>query len=242
MKFKIFKKFILNSILSLLYSNECILCLDEISYSSVICEKCFADIHEKNKKRCDICSLEIEEEGLCGQCILKHPTYKRHVSFGEYNGSLRKLIIKYKFNEFEKLKYFFSHLYLELISRELGFEFDWIIAVPGDKSRNRRFDPTLETSKIVSRKSGIPFLKNKLIKVKSTEPQTGLGYHKRIKNLNGAFKLSDVESLKNRRVLLIDDVYTTGTTIKKCADVIGKETKDIYAVTLARSRDLFKDL
>ncbi len=198
-------------------------------------------LHEKGINRCEVCGVEIEDEGLCGQCIMKRPPFKRHISSGEYNGLLRNLIIKYKFNELESLKYLFADIYINLMEREIGFEFDWIIPVPVDQGRKRNYDPTYETSKLISIRTGIPILRKKLIKVKRTEPQTGLGYNQRVKNLNGAFKLTDSKSIVKDRILIVDDVFTTGTTVKKCAEAFGRETKDIYIITLARSKDIFKE-
>ena len=62
-----------------------------------------------------------------------------------------------------------------------------------------------------------------------------LSMAKRLKNLNGAFKLINPDKLRNKTILLIDDVYTTGTTIKKCSEQCIKAGATVYAVTLARS-------
>jgi len=226
---------------SLFYYNECLICGKILYVGTPVCEECRKLLSEENVNRCEICGIEIESEGVCGQCIISRPPYKRHISSCEYNGLIRKLIIKYKFNEIESLKYLFTDIYIDLMEREIGFNFDRIIPVPGDSGRERSFDPTLEISKLLSKRTGIPILRNKLIKVKRTEPQTGLGYNKRIKNLNGAFKLTNAGNISGERLLIVDDVFTTGTTIKKCTEILRKETKDIYAITLARSKDIFKD-
>ncbi len=80
-----------------------------------------------------------------------------------------------------------------------------------------------------------------LVKIKNTEKQSSLNYNKRIKNLNKAFIIKDPEVLTGKKILLIDDVYTTGTTVKKCSLLLKKYSKSIYVATLARSSNIFLD-
>ncbi|MCP5107575.1 MAG: ComF family protein, partial [bacterium] len=97
------------------------------------------------------------------------------------------------------------------------------------------FNPVLELAKILSRRFEIPLLGNHLVKHKKTLPQAGLSRSKRLTNLDGAFKLAVAPSLKGKKVILVDDVYTTGTTIKKCTELLNKQDAEVTALTLARS-------
>lgn len=229
---------LIDQTISVFFYRECLLCSSNTNIRSDVCQKCHENLSTFKLSRCKICSVGIESGSICGQCSLKKPNFKRHISFGDYRGDLRKLILLYKFNGNELIKYYFSKILINLMKEEYGFLFDYIVPVPGDHSRKRSFDPVLEISKQISKKTGIPVLKNRLVKIKKTEPQSGLGYKKRIKNLNGAFSLKKNSIIKEMRLLLVDDVYTTGTTIKKCIDTLKKETEDIYAITIARSKDL----
>ena len=143
----------------------------------------------------------------------------------------------YKYNGVERLKYLFVDYYMELFKEKINENFDYIVPVPPDRirKREREFSPILEIAKILSRRLEIPLASRNLIKIKKTLPQAGLTRAKRIANLDGAFKLKHPEKIKEKKLLLIDDVYTTGTTIKKCAQLLKKQNADVIALTLARS-------
>jgi ComF family protein len=143
----------------------------------------------------------------------------------------------YKYKGVERLKLLFVDYYIELFEEKINEDFDYIIPVPPDRGRKRKreFSPIFEISKILSRRLGIPLSSGNLTKVKQTLPQAGLTRAQRITNLDGAFKLKHPEKIKSKKLLLIDDVYTTGTTINKCAQILTKQKADVVALTLARS-------
>lgn len=141
----------------------------------------------------------------------------------------------YKYKGIERLKRLFVDYYLELFAEKINEDFDYIVPVPPDRGRKREFSPILEISKILSRRLGIPLSARNLIKIKQTLPQAGLTRAQRITNLEGAFKLKHPEKIKGKKLLLIDDVYTTGTTINTCAQLLTKQNAGVTALTLARS-------
>jgi ComF family protein len=141
----------------------------------------------------------------------------------------------YKYKGIEKLKRLFVDYYIELFHEKINENFDYIVPVPPDRGRKRELNPILEISKILSRRLGIPLSSGNLVKVKQTLPQAGLTRAQRITNLDGAFKLKHPDKIKGKKLLLIDDVYTTGTTINKCAQLLFKQKADVVALTLARS-------
>ncbi len=151
---------------------------------------------------------------------------------------MRKLILLYKLSGIEPLKYYISGLFLEIINSSIGKEFDLIIPVPPDPGRKKVFEPVTEIAVLISKRSGVDISVGNLIKRRTTGKQSSLNYNQRLKNLNRAFIVVDPEKLKGKRVLLIDDVYTTGTTINKCSILLRKYTSAIYAVTLARSSNI----
>jgi ComF family protein len=171
----------------------------------------------------------------CGECILNPPPFRKHVSYSRYQGLLKDLILLYKYSGVEKLKNLFVDYYIELVNDVINEDFDCIVPVPPDKSRKREFGPILEAAKILRQRLGIKLLPGHLVKIKETPPQAGLSKAKRIRNLDGAFKLEFPREIKGKKILLIDDVYTTGTTVSKCAQLLSKHAADVAAITLARS-------
>lgn len=234
----------INHFIITLFIKKCLLCSERIieSGQSLLCHKCSAEIKYNKENRCARCGFFIqEEENLCGKCILTPPPFKKHISYSKYESKIRELILLYKYGQIELLKHYIAQLYIELIERKLQNDIDLIIPVPPDRGRLREYDTVLEITKIISKKTGIAFSKNVLIKKKNTLPQAGLGYKKRISNLNGAFEVRMDESLKNKSILLVDDVFTTGTTISKCSKVLSKISGNIYAITLAMSMNIYTE-
>ena len=193
---------------------------------------------------CPVCSRPLGyEHDRCGQCLMDPPLYRRHISFGRYEEELRELILRYKYGGMEKLKHLLADFYMEVYQRRIMINeprsFDFIIPVPQDKGRKREFNPVLEIAKIFSKQLGIELLTGYLVKVKKTLPQAGLPRSQRLHNLHDAFRLTGAVGVpsvvKGKQILLMDDVYTTGTTIKKCTQLLVKEGADVVAMTLARS-------
>jgi competence protein ComFC len=214
----------------LVFEDEDLLCRD--------CREQIANIryHDHWLNMCQHCGRTLDHQyERCGNCILQPPPYRKHRSYSRYQELLRDLILKYKYKGIEKLKYLFVDFYIELFDEKINEAFDYIVPVPPDRGRKREFGPILEISKILSKRWGIPLSSGNLIKVKQTPPQALLTRAQRITNLDGAFKLKHPEEIKGKKLLLIDDVYTTGTTINKCAQLLLKQKTDVVVLTLARS-------
>lgn len=208
-----------------------------------VCRECLGKISwiDANAPVCPVCSRPLGHESeRCGECLTAPPLFRKHVSYGRYEEELREIILRYKYGGVEKLKHLLAGFYVEVYQRKISMcepqGFDFIISVPPDTGRKREFNPVLEIVKIFSKRMNIPLLHEYLVKVKKTLPQAGLTRSQRLNNLNNAFRLkSSSFSLKGKRILLTDDVYTTGTTIKKCAELLIAEGADVVAMTLARS-------
>lgn len=227
---------------------QCPLCGNDLVLEGeeAICRECREKISLQGVNApvspvCPVCSRPLGYESeRCGECLTAPPLFRRHVSYGRYEEELRELILRYKYGGVEKLKHLLAGFYVEVYQRKIAINesrgFDFIIPVPPDIGRKREFNPVSEIVKIFSKRLNIPLLAGYLVKVKKTLPQAGLTRSQRLINLNGAFRLKEPAlSIKGKRVLLADDVYTTGTTIKKCTELLIKAGADVVAMTLARS-------
>jgi ComF family protein len=202
----------------------------------LICIECLKKIEFKDAPTCKRCGLIVENRHrLCGECIVDPPKYRKHVSYSIYDGVLKDVILLFKYGEIKRLKHLIAGYYIEVIEKKIAGEFDYLIPVPADKKRKREFCPIREIAKILSRILHIGILTGNLVKTGTTEPQAGLSRSKRLKNLDGVFDLKNPSVIADKKILLIDDVYTTGTTIKQCTKVLVKAKADVVAVTLARS-------
>lgn len=185
---------------------------------------------------CKRCGKLIENRyRICGECIVHPPAYRKHSSYSIYEGVLKDIILLFKYGEIKRLKKIITDYYTAAFKARIAEGFDFLIPVPADKNRKREFHPIAEIAGMLSGRLEIKIMSDNLVKVKTTEPQAGLSRSKRLKNLAGAFALKDPGKLEGKKILLIDDVYTTGTTIKQCTKVLVKADADVVALTLARS-------
>lgn len=237
MNLKSFYLYLKKSVNLNIFDETCVLCNVELVQENerVICNNCKKSLSYKNSNKCKVCGRYIEDGDICGNCMIKKPYFIKHSSYADYQGALKELILIYKYGEMEEVKYLLSDLYLELMKREFNFDFDYLIPVPMDKNRKRGFNHILEIVNLVSKKTGIKVLSGNLIKIKSTKPQVELDGNKRLKNLNNAFKVKNRQKIKGKKVLLFDDVYTTGTTILQCSKELKIAGADVFAITLSRA-------
>jgi ComF family protein len=154
------------------------------------------------------------------------------LNFGLYSGSLSAAIHLLKFSGLKRLAKPLGKLLTELPLPAM----DGIVPVPVTKRtlRTRGFNQALLLSVVLSRHVRIPVYLDMLYKKKDTPPQIGLGAKERARNLKNAFEVRG--RLDKPRLVLLDDVMTTGATVKECAKTLVKSgAQEVVAVTLARS-------
>lgn len=226
------------SLLNVLFPSVCPFCKknsDSYRYSP-FCLECWSKIEKYSGPQCKICGMPTSSENTdrCEEC-LKGVPFNKVFYYGKYEGIFKEVIHQYKFNKVRRLS-----KPLAMFLSELPIpDSDAIVVVPLHKKRlrKREFNQTAVIGHHLSKKLKIPLLLDVLIKVKETKPQTGLSSEERLKNLKNAFIAKD--DVKGLNLLLIDDVITTGSTIKECSKALLKAgAKGINVLALARS---FKD-
>lgn len=154
------------------------------------------------------------------------------MSFGLYEDTIREAIHLLKFSGIRRLG-------RPLGALVAGLEFpeaDAVVPVPVGRRglRERGFNQSALIAKAVSKQRGLPLRIGLLYKCKETPPQVGLSARERLTNLRGAFDTRG--RLRGERVLLIDDVMTTGATAAECSKtLLGAGAKEVYVATAARS-------
>ncbi len=195
-----------------------------------------------------------EEEYLCSDCkelleILrihrKHKTkYLSDLYFPlVYKKPLtKKLILSFKYKPFLKdLSSTLASLildHLKLIEEEKNFSDFILIPIPLEKKKLkwRGFNQSEEIGKKLAENLKIPILSNVLFKIKETLPQVELSEKERRENIKGCFLVKNKDLIKNKKILLLDDVYTTGSTMEEAARVLKKSgAKEIVGMVLARA-------
>lgn len=205
-------------ILELIYPTKCGIC-DKICKDG-ICQKC----------RLELKKLEIN-------LILQNNSYNSMHAF-KYDGEIRRKLIDYKFNNKPYLYKMFTKILLKN-EKVCGFlkKYDIIIPVPIHKKRKlkRGYNQTYLIAKEIAKNTHLKLEKDVLIKKKNVVEQSSLKKSKRINNIKNAFIVKNKDKITNKKVLILDDIYTTGSTIKECAKIIKKcGTNKIGILTIAK--------
>lgn len=225
-----------SGILSLLFPLSCPICgkpSDSLGLSP-ICSECWKGIKRYSGPSCSICARPLisEYSRICGECISDPPEFSTVVSYGLYSDTLAIAINLLKFSGIKRLSRPLAILLLELDIPAV----DVILPVPMTKKAliERGFNQSLLIAREISKRKGIPLDIDSLLKRKETLPQVGLKAEERLKNLRGAFSVE--RDIKGKKVLLVDDVMTTGATLRECSKALLKAGAErITGLVLART-------
>ena len=200
---------------------NCICCGREIFSDVGFCPDCLKTVVFNNGKTCKRCGVGIDgAEDFCGNCAFDKVYFDKSYAVFSYEGSVQKAILNMKFNGMGRYaKVFARHLAFLAVKNDL--QFDAVCFPPmSTKSKRQRF---YNQSQLLARyfcdimDCSDRYL-DALVKVKETERQEQLNKADRKQNLIGAYKV--VADVKGKRVLVIDDVKTTGSTLNECAKVL----------------------
>lgn len=225
-----------SSLLHILYPSYCPVCRgpSDLFIYSPVCRSCWTEVKRYTGPACELCALPLASAAakICGTCTKQSPLFSRIISYGIYEGTLAEAIHQFKFYGLKRLARPLGRLLLELDIPAA----DGIVPVPlSDKGlRSRGFNQSLLLARTVAKEIGVPVLMDALIKKRETSPQIGLSARERRSNLKGAFKvLGDVADL---RIILVDDVITTGATVSECSkEILEAGAKEVIVVALARA-------
>jgi len=197
---------------------------------------------------CSICGLPFVsregEEHICSECLLEKRYFRKARAFGVYGGHLMEAIHLLKYGKKTCLAQ-----PLGVLAKETFFHFwdtdamDLLVSVPLHikRLRERGFNQAHLMIWKWAKREGIPFDGLALSRTRWTEPQTTLARTERRKNVRGAFSLRQPERIKGERILLVDDVFTTGATVNECARVLTRAgAAFVDVLTLARAVPLYQ--
>jgi ComF family protein len=184
------------------------------------------------------------DEPRCGLCQRLHPPYERAVAYGSYDGGLRDLIHLLKYQNVRPAAAILGRMLAETITG-LGaiLPAGEITVVPVPLHARKRTQRGFNQSELIAHAAlkqlnpvRFQISVSALIRRRETESQIGLTRHQRRENLRGAFKVADPTQILKRNVLLVDDVFTTGTTVSECANVLRRAGANrVYVATVART-------
>lgn len=154
---------------------------------------------------------------------LEDKYFEELIYYFRYEGIIRKLILDYKFNDKSYLyKTFVSFLTKDEKIFEKIQKYDTIIPVPISKKRkkDRGYNQSMLIAKEIALKTKVNLLNNCLIKTKNIIEQSKLNKEDRLENIQGVYELKNKQNIENKKILLIDDIYTTGSTVNECSKIL----------------------
>ena len=235
----------MNKILNLLFPEKlkCIFCGKDIPNfeEKQYCEQCEKDLPFNNGNKCKICDMEIIGEGdVCEFCKTNHKNFGKSCAVFKYEDKVRNLILKLKDSNAKYLAYPMAKLMTSALPESMK-DFNLIIPVPSSEKsmKKRKYNHADLLAKEISKLTNVEVKSDILVKHKETSPQKTLTFKERQKNLTNAFKLTRRKDLKDKIILLIDDVMTTSATANICSKLLKKHCKKVYVLVFARNTIIF---
>lgn len=237
-------KYALDASLAFFYPEVCQVCLAERAtpQEGYLCNSCASQARPLRSPRCDVCGRpfagNISGTFICGDCRETPPKFDYARSVMVFEGPVREAIHQWKYHQAFWLERRLNAWLCEAAAPALRAG-DWHAIVPVPlhpvKHRERGFNQAERLARQLSLATGLPLNIRVLKRVKHTLSQTRLTRHERAANLRGAFAVADGERLSGARLVLVDDVMTTGATLDAAATALRRAGAEaVCAWTLAR--------
>jgi len=234
---------IIDTTLELVYPRICLTCGERLGASGKmsLCRACCDAIEKNDPPFCRGCGKSIvhaRETDYCPSCEKTPHHLDRSFSVAKYDGIMRECVHKFKYNGKLSLETLFADMLASFAEKYIDItEIDCVVSVPLHrvKLRERTFNQAAVLASSLARRLDLPCSNDNLIRTSSSKPQIKLSKTARMKDIEGSFKVKRPESIKDRSILLVDDVFTTGATANECARVLKESgVRSVTALTLAR--------
>ena len=207
-----------------------------------ICPACREELHKVTHPFCTICGVPFVGAGsdhACGRCLQHPPSFDVARAAFIHEGSGRRLIHAFKYNQKIHLRRPLGLLTAQGVADFVNIRNpDLIVPVPlhVKRLRSRGFNQAILLGEVLCREWKIPLQRQAIRRIRWTEPQINLTAEQRRDNVKGAFCVKDANVVAGKRVLLVDDVFTTGSTVEECAKTLKKaRAAEVVVITVARA-------
>jgi len=224
----------------------CIVCGDGIrnteKYS--MCQSCRDKAPFISSRECEKCGKPLETLYLpskCPDCVSANHYFTRGYSCVEYDDHMKQLVYKLKYGKQRYLAYHMAEMMSDKLQKQGLENLDVIVPVPlyKTKLRQREFNQAQLLAKYIGKVMDWPVDDKHLIRIRETRSQNELSRDERKENVKNAFRLVSEDAFPGKKILLVDDIYTTGNTIDACCKELMKfKPKTIYVITFATGRNV----
>jgi len=231
----------LQNIINFILPPRCLLCGKILSDNNGLCSECFSKINFISHPMCTRCGTPLpsgKSVNSCAVCVSdnKNP-FRYQRSMVRYDDNSRPLLVNFKFHDKTENAEFLARWLFAAGHDIWEHGVDMLIPVPLHKARlrQRRYNQSALLCKYLSQLTRVPVDYTTLQRHKNTRPQVEFNGKERIQNVKQAFSIADETIFANKRIVIVDDVMTTGSTLKECGMVLLKHgAKSVDALTIAR--------
>jgi len=229
----------INGSLNLIFPLNCLICRRGIESGDkkYLCRHCRTEIRLIREPLCSKCGRP-SALSICISCKRKRYYFQAARAAGFYEGALRECIHLFKYNKKLYLANPLGELLTELMRNNSNLrKADLLVPVPLDERRyrEREFNQAHLLAQVVSRRFEISISSPNLRRTRTTLPQTQLNRKQREENVRGLFQVGKAKEFQGKSIIIIDDVFTTGSTVNECAKVLSKAgARQTNVLTVAR--------
>lgn len=232
-------------IIDFIFPPRCIVSGDVVDQQGMLSPQAWGELNFITDPQCNRCGFpfdfdtgEVREGNICGVCMKSPPVFDKARSALVYDDASRDIVLAFKHADQTQVVPSFIP-WLNRAGEEILAKADYLVPVPLHRWRilKRRFNQSALIAQYLSDEIKTPCLLDILLRTRSTETQGHLQADQRKKNVRNAFQINPkcAGSIKNKHIVLIDDVYTTGATVSECAKVLLKNgAASVNVLTLAR--------
>ena len=237
-----------DAVVSVLFPAPCRLCDELLTRATPLplCDACLASFQRLPEKICDICGCLLEalpategERLLCPFCRQQSYGFDRARSFAVYDGALVRAVLLLKFEAMTPLGSWFAARLAEVVERAgESLAADVVVPVPlhRERQRERGYNQAELLARPLARQLGLPCRPVLLVRTRPRPDKLHLSLEERWESVRGAFAARPGSQVDNLRVLLVDDVMTTGATLDACAKALREAgAKSVTGLTVGRA-------
>lgn len=236
-------KKIIKRILNFILPPRCPYCGKIVMFEHTLCESCFNKIRFISAPYCQVCGMPFENEAdaklnlVCAHCASHKHLNRLQRSAVVYDEFSKKIILDFKFHQKTQCAPILAKWLLSAGQDIFKQKVDLIVPVPLSYRRlfKRGYNQSAILAKMLAKQTGVSVDVTSFKKCRHTKPQSSLLENARLKNVRNAFKVVNTRHIKGKRIVLIDDVMTTGATLSECTKALIKAgALSVDTLTVAR--------